>query len=685
MLLVVEVDNRQKVRLSMKVNRNIYPLYYPPYIPSGWAGTNDWNTLVNSGKVSLNIQYDQSIFPAVATNYVNKGFFWYRDDDRKVQTLDTYTQQFVGIGYRWLRTGLGDPLFRTIYNQRVAYGAGSANSNSNIFPITAFVPTNVCLMIYVQCYAGIGGEVQDIQFDNYFSGANSNYPYVSAIYAIPYVGSANSRSRDDGFNVYFDLHFPPCTTGDFNYNNTALSPGTEALMYLYGTPYVPTTTENKNQLFWFVGVSNSNLEQPTYKDMPKSYAVGICNSTGLYWTGNTNSAQYSKIGKGCVDPLIHLGTLTDDGKLTGDGSTGSDTNNERISNFTNADDYFNNGGFNGYDNTDPNNYTDKIDLNKPKLSTVNVFNRTFAVNNTSVTALADFLWNADETKFDEIIKGLGLMGENPMNGLIDLRLYPFDVATKNNVTSAQSIVIGRTDTGVNGIKLTGDVNALIDLGSCSFFQKFKNFLDYEPYTTAQLYIPYIGVIPVSTAEFMGHNISVKMIVDYITGACTAIVYKDDIPFIYRNGVIGVSIPMTGTDSASYSNSIISSAINTVTQGGNAVADFAGKNIASGISNALGAVGSAYSAFSTPVQYQSAGASSPSVATWQPQNCYFIIDRPVENVPSNYGRTIGYACEETGTLNSFTGFTIVSNPEISFKTTDVEKTMLINMLTGGVFV
>lgn len=101
------------------------------------------------------------------------------------------------------------------------------------------------------------------------------------------------------------------------------------------------------------------------------------------------------------------------------------------------------------------------------------------------------------------------MGENPMNGIIDLRLFPFNVALKNSATQAEPIVIGRTNTGVNGIKLTENVNSLIDLGECTFFTKFKNFLDYEPYTTAQLYIPYIGVLPVSTAEFMGHRISVK--------------------------------------------------------------------------------------------------------------------------------------------------------------------------------
>ena len=213
----------------------------------------------------------------------------------------------------------------------------------------------------------------------------------------------------------------------------------------------------------------------------------------------------------------------------------------------------------------------------------------------------------------------------------------------------------------------------------------------------KIYIPYIGVVPVSTAEFMGHKISVKMLVDYTTGAATAIVFKDDIPFIYRNGVVGISIPMTGTDSSTYANTVIGNVVSGVSQiatagiGGATTFDSAksagGKigAVTSGASGIVGGLENIYSGFATPVQYQSASASSPSVATWQPQKCYFIIDRPILNVPDNYGRTVGYACEQTGKLSDFKGFTVISNPEINFKCTDNERQYMINMLQGGVFV
>lgn len=424
--------------------------------------------------------------------------------------------------------------------------------------------------------------------------------------------------------------------------------------------------------------------------------LNLLSETGLYYCTKESTAKSATLGSGATDPDVRIGKLSD-GKLTGETLTGSDTAKTPQSTWVNPSDFTDNNNFGGISSTDPNNYTDKIDLNKPTISNVNVFNRSFAINSNSVRRLADFLWNADETKFDEIVKGLALMGENPMNGIIDLRLFPFNVALKNSATVAENIVIGRTDTEVQGIKLTENVNSLIDLGECTFFTKFKNFLDYEPYTTAQLYIPYIGVVPVSTAEFMGHKISVKMIVDYTTGAGTAIVFKDDIPFIYRNGVVGISVPMTGTDSTSYANSVIGNVVSGVssiaTSAVGGVSDFksADTNLqktGSALSTAGGIIGgieNIYSGFTTPVQYQQAGSSSPSVSTWQPQKCYFIIDRPILQVPDNYGRTIGYACEKTGILSSFKGFTVISNPEINFKCTETEKQMLSQLLRTGIFV
>lgn len=528
-----------------------------------------------------------------------------------------------------------------------------------------------------------GESAKIYSYDDYINNGINENPIIIGIELYPYYSTGGSRRPLSMIGIGDFCTLPTKEYGGIGHDIFYTSPLGVGILIGSSHTYRPTISSSKA---FFRGIDNKFFEirgytgrqgrvylMPTFMAQP-SAVLALVSYLGVFFTTNVDFAKYKPI----TDSGIYCGRISTDGKLIGGSTNGTENTKQPQSKWEKPEDYTTNSGFNGVTNTDPNEYTDKIDLNVPKLSNVNVFNRSFAVNSNNVRQLADFLWNADETKFQEIVKGLALMGENPMNGIIDLRLFPFNVALKNSATTTEHIVIGRTDTGVLGVKLTENVNSLIDLGECTFFTKFKNFLDYEPYTTAQLYIPYIGVVPVSTAEFMGHKISVKMIVDYTTGAGTAIVFKDDIPFIYRNGVVGVSIPMTGSDSSTYANTIIGNVV------GGAIGGLT--SLASGnIGGAVSGVENIYSGFVTGTKYQEASTSSPSVATWQPQKCYFIIDRPILNAPDNYGRTVGYACEITGKLSDFKGFTVVSNPEINFRCTDNERQYMINMLQGGVFV
>lgn len=715
----------------MKLNKEIYSSDRSISLGhlDGIKTTQTMKTLVDNGKLQLNTPIDESIFYAVDFNPPDDYFIrsGYNKPHQSEFVKGTGTPSGVCAMFGRLNVQ-GVPLqnMPVIANQtkttsfRLAYDSKKSDYLGYYFG-TEYKLKDFLFLVRVIAYrfeysgAGdVSGFSDRIDTDvDTFENRYKNTHHVVGIYALPWYlrAEVGDRMRCQGFNIIpfctysknsiadnFDIYGALFFSDDADQSHAILN------TFIYGCDDLGSYFSTYS--YYYANLGYSDLWKKTFFAIDSSQYTGylpvfdysienihkLYSRMGTYYTFSNNLARQGNLNQNG----IYCGIISDDGKITGKYSEGSKNEKQIQTTWDKPTDWQNN-PFNGISNTDPNNYTDKIDLNKPTLSNVNVFNRSFAVTSNNVRQLADFLWNADETKFNEIIKGLALMGENPMNGIIDLRLFPFNVALKNSATGAEPIVIGRTNTGVNGIKLTENVNSLIDLGECTFFTKFKNFLDYEPYTTAQLYIPYIGVVPVSTAEFMGHKISVKMIVDYTTGAGTAIVFKDDIPFIYKNGVVGVSIPMTGTDSASYASTVIGNVVSGVTQiatstaGG--IAGFkgaeAGANKANAITSStggiIGGIENIYSGFTTPVQYQPAGASAPAVATWQPQKCYFIIDRPILNVPDNYGRTVGYACEITGKLSDFKGFTVVSNPEINFRCTDSERQYIVNMLQGGVFV
>lgn len=685
------------------------------------VGNGALQDLISTGKIKLNEEFDQSIIYAVTNNSAFSNYVVPYGDSYLRPKLQKFTATSpVGLimCYGGLTSSLPLDFMYTDYSSRnnpflpyLAIGYGVKSYGSNPYGEGSYTLVNPRFVTgykwqevrwYITLYVTNILAITDYNaFDNWSFKRVSLQDYKDNVNNIatenPHIVGADISPVQHYVGGTYEPEFCPTFYTTVNTSTNKIT-NEYAKDVKNDTFYV-----NQNRKHFLLGA-----QYPWKSYSYLSMYFGIDDNlfemhSHIFKDGNNEYQTYVPLLKGTLDDLIkafcYLGIpistnlnhardddfdsdyiytmgINDSGLTDGDLKNGKD--NTTVPQYDYTDDILSDNNFGGIDRVDPNNYTDKIDLNKPTLSNVNVFNRSFAVSANNVRQLADFLWNADESKFDEIVKGLALMGENPMNGIIDLRLFPFNVALKNSVTNAEPIVIGRTNTGVNGIKLTENVDSLIDLGECTFFEKFKNFLDFEPYTTAQLYIPYIGVVPVSTAEFMGHKISAKMIVDYTTGAGTAIIFKDDIPFIYRNGVIGVSIPMTGNDSASYASTVIGNVV------GGAVGGLT--SIASG--NIGGTISSAekiYSGFTTGTKYQEASASSPSVAAWQPQKCYFIIDRPILNVPENYGRTIGYACEETGKLADFKGFTVVSNAEINFRCTDTERQYIVNMLQGGVFV
>lgn len=697
----------------MKLNKEIYSSDRSISLEylDGIKTTQSMKTLIDNGKLQLNVPIDESIFYAVDFNPPDDYFIrsGYNKPHQSEFVKGTHTPSGVCAMFGRLNVPSTPPLqnMPVIANQtktisyRLAYDSKRSDYLGYYFG-TEYKLKDFLFLVRVIAYrfeySGSGdvsaySDKIDTDVDT-FEKQYKNTHHVVGIYAVPWYLRAEigDRISCQGFNIIpfctysknsiadnFDIYGALYFSDDADQSHAILN------TFIYGCDVLGSYFSTYS--YYYANLGYSDLWKKTFFAIGNDRYTGylpvfdysienihkLFSRMGAYYTFSRNLARQGNLNqKG-----IYCGIISDDGKITGKYSEGSENEKQIQTSWDNPTDWQNN-PFNGIGNTDPNNYTDKIDLNKPTLSNVNVFNRSFAVNSNNVRQLADFLWNADETKFQEIVKGLALMGENPMNGIIDLRLFPFNVALKNSATTAEHIVIGRTDTGVSGIKLTENVNSLIDLGECTFFTKFKNFLDYEPYTTAQLYIPYIGVVPVSTAEFMGHKISVKMIVDYTTGAGTAIVFKDDIPFIYKNGVVGITIPMTGNDSASYANTVIGNVVSGAIGGATSIAS---GNIGGMVSSAE----KLYSGFATGTNYQTASASAPAIATWQPQKCYFIIDRPILNVPNNYGRTVGYACEVTGKLSDFKGFTVVSNPEINFRCTDSERQYIVNMLQGGVFV
>ena len=114
------------------------------------------------------------------------------------------------------------------------------------------------------------------------------------------------------------------------------------------------------------------------------------------------------------------------------------------------------------------------------------------------------------------------------------------------------ILIGAWDSTVISTEfLTGYEYRRFELGSKKIWPKYGNFLDYEPYTTLSIYIPYCGSMKLDTSIFMGHNCKITMNVNTRTGEVMAIIFVDNIEYASLQGDTSIDLPVQGLAASQY--------------------------------------------------------------------------------------------------------------------------------------
>ena len=144
-------------------------------------------------------------------------------------------------------------------------------------------------------------------------------------------------------------------------------------------------------------------------------------------------------------------------------------------------------------------------------------------------------------------------GTNPYEYINSVVWFPFEV----NATAFNSnIVMGAYDTEINrNIVEVNNSTAVLDFGTHVVKRQFRDFRDFAPYTKLQLDVPFCGKIELDTKLFMGHTLGVKLFYDVTNGACTALIYRDNLIYQTLDGRCGVQIPMTAVNMAQYQNQI----------------------------------------------------------------------------------------------------------------------------------
>ena len=302
----------------------------------------------------------------------------------------------------------------------------------------------------------------------------------------------------------------------------------------------------------------------------------------------------------------------------------------------------------------------------PSISAVDSgFITLFNPNLTELNALATYMWSGgfDISTFRKIFA-------DPMDCILGLSIVP--VAVPNG--GLAPVNVGNNATGLSMTK-AGAQYVAVDCGTITINEYWGSYLDYSPYTKAEIYLPYIGTHALNIDDIMGKSVHVVYHVDILSGACTAYVQCGDTVLYEFIGQCASSIPISGKDWTNVINGVlgIAGSIGSMVATGGASAPMAVGAIASSAVNAL------------KPNVEKSGSMSGTGGMMAVQIPYLIVTRPIQALPRGQNAMEGYPCYVTMSLNSVVGYTEVESVHLTGLTcTSDELKEIEELLKGGVY-
>ena len=322
-------------------------------------------------------------------------------------------------------------------------------------------------------------------------------------------------------------------------------------------------------------------------------------------------------------------------------------------------------------------------IQRPNISQQTPFSKFYILNKTRLKALTN------ELMTNTFLDNVKLLFSKPIENIVNLRVYPFDIASFVGSTTLAGIKINDITMTTKGFIVPDQVPDFLDMGSIFVQPQYMEevtapaFFDYEPYTMLQLYLPYIGFTDIPCQVVMGKNLSIKYAVDFATGECNAFLLVSEpgstatTLFKTVKGQIGISIPIGGGQWQDIANNILKLSAGIVGTFAGASAGGAASLVAG-----VGVIGEAMNINTTPTV---SGTLSNYNAYYGPQTCYLVYTRKKPILNQIFYSTRGRLSGLQGKLSDLKGFTMIDRVHMDGfpGATSEEITEIENLLKTGV--
>lgn len=305
-----------------------------------------------------------------------------------------------------------------------------------------------------------------------------------------------------------------------------------------------------------------------------------------------------------------------------------------------------------------------------------------------LASIAAFLWS------DNVLDNFKKYFNNFADNILSLYALPF---TPGNLPT-KAFKVGNMTSEITGVEYCSVRYFDIDMGQLEIKNKWGSYLDYSPYTKAEIYLPYLGVHSLDIDELMsptrmdgsmperqGTVLSLVYRLDILTGIIVAKIkvrvytksgsYTDEIRYQFT-GKVGSTTPLTGQTYASMVNAI-------VTAGAGLATTIATGGLTAPMSAAAAVTGTVQASKPNVERIGSISGDASMLATNVPYICISVPNKPYLDKQELY---TGFPSYKAETLGSFEGFTQVIEAHVEgISCTEEERTLILKWLKEGVII
>lgn len=349
----------------------------------------------------------------------------------------------------------------------------------------------------------------------------------------------------------------------------------------------------------------------------------------------------------------------------------------------------------------------------PTISAVGTgFATLFTPTRAQLRSLSEIFWNSN------FFTAMQNLVENITGMFTSLAMVPFTVPAGSTV---EVTWLGMAITEVY-LTLAAQQYIEFDMGSINLGGDdrifcYDNCLDYSPFSTLGIYLPFIGYQQLDIDECRKHTIHLTYRIDIMSGACVALISVAGNTIYQFTGNCLTQIPITNESI----QSLISDAVNVgiaATQAHAARSAVGAAESAlseaessykanptkgnSGVKSAEGhlersenhllqtrsslASASANAAMGLKPQFNKTGSVSAAASMLSVRQPYLFLTTPRMSMPHFYEHYAGFPSNITGKLNTFSGFTVVESIRLNdLVATAPEVAEIYDLLHSGVII